>query len=205
MISYEIHTINEFGSRRLAIHFLNAGEPLPRQSVVLPVGQVRTARKDKDGNICLLEISLGKAQDNPHDKWPVEQTLHWIPKMGLKISDEDVTEIRRLFPITWYRTGDYHADCPFPGDTMCDNCGEHKAHGFWTGDKPRYDKYAPFAYEGIWCHCCMWQAQLEYAQAELAKVTARIPRLQAKLAAGCKEKETAGAEDDTAGAEDDEG
>lgn len=189
MISSEITTINDFGSRRLTIRFLTAGEAVPRHYTVLPVGQARSVRTDADRNICLLEVSLGTAEDNPHDKWPVSQVIHHIRQWGLGLSEEDEQEIRRLFPIPWYRTGDYHADSPFPPDTMCDNCGEHQAHSFWLGDRNPDNKYDPFGYDGIWCSCCMWQEQLKKAEEKLEKLKKWIPELQAKLSAGCKKEE----------------
>lgn len=179
MIEHEIKTINEFGSRRLTIRFLGAGEP-DGVFTVLSVPQARSARKDAAGNICSLEIDLGK-----DDYWPVEQVIAHIRRWNLGLSGEDEAEIRRLFPFPWKRTGDSFADSPIPPGITCDRCGEHEATVCWS---ERYSERHPTAYSQLRCGCCVWTAQLEHAEKEAARLAEQIPELRSKLAAGCGER-----------------
>lgn len=188
MIEHETRTINEFGSRRLTIRFLSAGEPT-NGFTVLSVPQARSVRQDADRNLCALEIDLRKDGD---DYWPVEQVLHSVRSWNLGLSDEDEAEIRRLFPFPWRRTGDSWADTPVPAGIMCDRCGEHQATRCWF---ERYSERMPTAYSELRCECCCTKAQLEHAEKEAARIAEQIPELRSKLAAGCGVPQGDGGED----------
>ncbi len=74
-----------------------------------------------------------------------------------------------------------------PGDHPCENCNDHQAVGWWTGDGGVL-AISRFYMQFAWCKCCMLNAQVEHARERAAGLASLEQKLaEAKCRATLKE------------------